>query len=420
MSLTSALPGPAAAAPPRRLSHGAARFEGFRRKLLFLMMVGGAFVFAEPSPYEIGAALAIGAFAITGALTLQRVHLPLVFTLVIYCMGLTIAAIPVLGALKVAPWVAVSWYLAITMVFFAMIAAENAEARMAIIVKGWTLAAIIAALAGIAGYFRLFPGAFDLFTLYGRAKGTFNDPNVFGPFLIFPMLMAIQVFFRGSGRDMVKAGAILAITMLGLLLSFSRGAWVHFGLSAGLMIALLFLVARTKHERARIIIVCAAGLVLLAGLIVVALSFDKVAELMRERANFNQSYDNGPMGRFGRHVYGWQMALDLPNGIGPLQFSRFFPEDAHNVYLNSFMSGGWTAGIAYHVLVGLTLVVGLVASLRFNPTQPVAIALFASFSGLAFEGKIIDTDHWRHFWVLGGLLWGLCVAERVAVRRETN
>ncbi len=46
------------------------------------------------------------------------------------------------------------------------------------------LAALIAAVCGIAGYFRLFPRAFDLFTLYGRAKGTFNDPNVFGPFLI--------------------------------------------------------------------------------------------------------------------------------------------------------------------------------------------------------------------------------------------
>jgi hypothetical protein len=420
LSLAPAFAGTAAAAAPRRLSHAGERFEGARRKFLFLMMVGGAFVFAEPSPYEIGAAVTIGAFFVTGALTLNRAHLPLIFTLVAYCMGLTISAIPVFGSLKVVPWVAVSWYLAITMVFFAMMATEHTEARLKVVVNGWTLAALIASFAGIAGYFRLFPGAFDLFTLYGRAKGTFNDPNVFGPFLIFPMLMAIQAFFRGTGRDMAKASLVLAVTLVAILLSFSRGAWIHFGLSAVLMVGLLFLTARSSHERARIVIVCAAGLVILAGLVVVALSFDKIAELMRERANFNQSYDNGPMGRFGRHVYGWQMALDLPNGIGPLQFSRYFPEDAHNVYLNSFMSGGWTAGIAYHVLVGLTLVVGLVASLTRAPAQPVAIALFACFSGLAFEGKIIDTEHWRHFWVLGGLLWGLCVAGRVAKRRETH
>lgn len=393
--------------------------ERLRLRLLYVMLVGGAFVFAEPSPYEVGALLAIGTFAITGGIAIRAGMMPLVFTLIVYCLGLTSSAIPVLSATKVAPWIAVSWYLAVTMIFFTVVAAENTQERMAVVVRAWTLAALIAAIAGIAGYFRAFPGAFDLFTLYGRAKGTFNDPNVFGPFLIFPMLMAIQAFFRGSGAAMARAGAVLGVLFIAILLSFSRGAWIHFVMSAAIMTALLFLTARTASERARILLVVVAGLVLLAVAIAVLLSIDKVAELMKERANFNQSYDNGPMGRFGRHAYGWQMALDRPLGIGPLQFSQYFPEDAHNVYLNSFMSGGWTAGIAYHVLVGLTLFVGLMASLRQTPWQPVCIAVFATFCGLAFEGKIIDTDHWRHFWVLGGLLWGLALADRVAARRET-
>lgn len=411
MSLSAAAP-----APPSGLTIGT---ERLRLALLFLMMVGGAFVFAEPSPYEIGALLAVAGFAATGAIRLRPAHLPLIFILILYCLGLTVSAIPVFGATKVVPWVAVSWYLAVTMVFFAVIATENTGARLAVILRGWTIAALIATVAGLAGYFRLLPGAFDLFTLYGRAKGTFNDPNVFSPFLVLPMLMAMQAFYRGTLRQAVPAAAILAVLMLGLLLSFSRGAWIHFVLSAAIMTGLLFLTARSATERARIVLVVLAGLAVLALLIGLALSIDRIADLMRERASLNQSYDAGPMGRFGRHAYGWQMALERPLGIGPLQFHRFLPEDPHNVYLNSFMAGGWLSGILYLVLVGVTLFLGAAASLQRAPWQPVTIAVFATFAGLAFEGQIIDTDHWRHFWVLAGLLWGLALANRVAVRTET-
>jgi hypothetical protein len=411
--LTLALPAPRAGG----VLHGG---EPFRLAALWLMMVGGAFVFAEPSPYEIGALGAIAAFALTGGLRLRAAHGPLLIVLVVYCLGLTISAIPVLGAPQVAPWVAVSWYLAVTMVFFAIVAVDNTEARMRVIIRAWTLAALIAAVAGIAGYFRVFPGAFDLFTLYGRAKGTFNDPNVFGPFLILPMLVAMQAFLSATSQSLIRAGAVFAVLLVALLLSFSRGAWIHFALSAVVMTGLMVLTAETAAQRFRILLVVAAGFVLLIAFVGVLLSIDKVAELMRERASLNQSYDSGPMGRFGRHAYGWQMALDEPLGIGPLQFTRFFPEAPHNVYLNSFMAGGWTGGIAYIVLVASTLLVGLVAALGRTPWQPFTIAVFATFCGLAFEGQIIDSDHWRHFWVLAGLLWGLAITKRVAAARETS
>ena len=48
-------------------------------------------------------------------------------------------------------------------------------------------AAVLSALLGTLGYLGSCPGA-DLFTRYGRAKALFNDPNVFGPFLILPAM----------------------------------------------------------------------------------------------------------------------------------------------------------------------------------------------------------------------------------------
>ena len=104
------------------------------------------------------------------------------------------------------------------------------------------------------------------------------------------------------------------------------------------------------------------------------------------------------------------LALDNPFGIGPLQFIRYFPEDAHNVYLNSFMAGGWIAGISYLLLVALTLFVGFKAVRADTPWRPVMLAVFAAFVGVVIEGAIIDTDHWRHFWLLLGTLWGGAIA----------
>ena len=81
-------------------------------------------------------------------------------------------------------------------------------------------------------------------------------------------------------------------------------------------------------------------------MIVAILSLPQVNGLFEERASLVQSYDSGRFGRFGRHILGAQLALDQPFGIGPLQFSKYFPEDPHNSFLDSFMAGGWLSGAA--------------------------------------------------------------------------
>ena len=52
--------------------------------------------------------------------------------------------------------------------------------------------ATVISLAGIAGYFSAFPHAHELFATFDRALGAFKDPNVFGPFLIWPALIVIE------------------------------------------------------------------------------------------------------------------------------------------------------------------------------------------------------------------------------------
>src|SRR5262249_40106240 len=124
-----------------------------------------------------------------------------------------------------------------------------------------------------------------------------------------------------------------------------------------------------------------------------------------------QHYDTGEQGRFGRHLLGALMILDYPLGIGPLQFSKYLPEDPHNSFLDAFMAGGWLGGVTWLVLMLLTLVVGLRYALRATPWQMTYIAIFATYVGAFGESYIIDVQHWRHYYLILGLLWGLMAVQ---------
>ncbi|MGC1350946.1 MAG: O-antigen ligase domain-containing protein, partial [Xanthobacteraceae bacterium] len=73
--------------------------------------------------------------------------------------------------------------------------------------------------------------------------------------------------------------------------------------------------------------------------------------------------------------------------------------------------------MAYFTLVMVTLVIGLRSALIAAPWQAYLIAAYAAFVGEAFEGFIVDTDHWRHFFLLLGLVWGLTAASLNLRRR---
>jgi hypothetical protein len=396
--------GPAPPALPVRIS-----VERLRSGLLWLTGVSGAFVFIEPSPYEYASLLTIFVFAATG-LALRAGIMPLALLFVLYNVGFSLAVIPVFDAPKTMLWVLTSWYLAATDVFFAALIAEDPR-RLAPIVRGTMAAAALAALAALVGYSQIVPALSDLFLRYGRARGTFNDPNVLGAFLIFPMLIAMGRIFAG-GRGTLGACALVALFASAVLLSFSRGAWGQTAFAALLMMVLSFLTSRSGAARLRILLIVGVGVALLAGLIVALLSFDSVAALFAQRAAFEQGYDVGQFGRFGRHVLGMELALDQPLGLGPLQFRNFFFEDPHNAFLNAFMSGGWLSGLAYLALMLLTLALGLRFAFAATPWQGTYLAVYCAFAGTFAESLIIDSEHWRHFYLVTGALWGLMLASQ--------
>lgn len=400
---------PAAVDSWLRSSTQAPGVAALQRALLWAVGAGGAIVYIEPSPYEFATLAAMVVFFATG-LRMRLAFVPLLMLLFLINIGYTICAIHLMDKTPIVNWIMTSWYMAVTVIFFALVFSEDTEARLDLMRRGLIVGAVVASVAGVAGYFHLVPGEHDVLTLYGRARGTFKDPNVLSAFLILPALFVLQSVVSDRFGKAVRSAIALGIISLALLLAFSRAAWGQFVLTSAAMLVLMFLTSPSRKQRSRLVVTAAIAAAAIALLLAILLSLDSVESLFKERASFDQSYDEGRFGRFGRHILGFQMALDLPLGIGPLQFTRFFPEDTHNSYLNAFMSGGWISGICYPVLIFITVILGFRYIFVRVPWQRAYLAVFTAFLGTVGESFVIDTDHWRHFWLMLGMMWGMFAA----------
>src|SRR5437868_6628047 len=138
---TSAHVPQAATAPPGVLA--------LQRAAVWLVGASGAIVFIEPSPYEVMTLTAAAIFVATG-LRLRLLFMPLILLLVSLNAGYSIAAVPLLEDSLIASWIATSWYMAFTVVFFAMVVAEDTAARLDMLRHGLVTGAVIAALAAVA------------------------------------------------------------------------------------------------------------------------------------------------------------------------------------------------------------------------------------------------------------------------------
>ncbi|MBY0612605.1 MAG: O-antigen ligase domain-containing protein [Beijerinckiaceae bacterium] len=379
---------------PRKLQNG----------LLWLLIFSSFFVFFEPAPYEIVFVLTAIAFALT-EFRIARSAALLIVPLMLYNLGGAFALFPFIMEKEPVFYIGITFYMSVTAVFFAGVFLTDTKRRFEIVSQAWTLAAVIASTCGMMGYFDV-AGSAEIFTLYGRATGTFKDPNVLGPFLCGPAILLTEGFFTGRLKRPVLSLAALLIILGGIFFSFSRGAWGVTILSAALCGVLVILTTHSPRIRLRVILVGCAGLALIAMLLAVILSVDSIREFFFERFVLLQEYDEGPRGRFGKLANAISLLLERPNGIGPLHFTDFFPEAPHNAYVNAFSSYGWLGGLAYIAFIAATFRMGWTAVWKRTPWQSYYIAIW-SFTFIQYiQGLQIDTDHWRHLWMVVGATWG--------------
>ena len=264
-------------------------------------------------------------------------------------------------------------------------------------IKVYIVSCVIASILGTIGFVL----QNDALTWDGRARGLIDDPNMYGSFLIPAVMFCAYFLFRPGRSTLLLLGA-LAIILLGIVLSFSRIAQV-----ATLFCLTSYFVFQNRRRPERLLLLVggflAVGIILVA---VVSFAPSEFSEKFLDRLTFAKSYDVGETGRYTRYMLVLPMILQNPIGVGVLQLEEVFPEPIHNIWLSSFVNYGWLAGFTWIVLgVGSVVVSGG----NYRRTEDdIVIVLLMSLIGIIMCSSLHEGEHWRHLWLMFGMVWGFC------------
>lgn len=376
--------------------------------LVWLTMLSSGMVKIEPAPYDILMLVVLACFAL-GGMRFSREMMPILVLLGLFmifsAIGASQATIDISFAKR---YILITLYLMLTVPTLISLVINYKMPMMKAIWSGYTASALISSALGVIGYFDLLPGAFETLTHSQRASGFFKDTNVFGPFVVPPILYYTYLVLTGHlSKRTIWHLLIILICTFACLLSFSRGAWGVLAVGFFLIFAQAFIFAPSSHARQRLVLFAIAGLIILMITLIAALQIPKVKELFVDRAVITKSYDTAPEGRFGTQARALKLGLENPFGLGAGEFgARYSLYDPHNAYIKAITTAGWPGFLFYTSAVLMTIWVGARMLNRRSEYLIFLVPAWASFTGIALESLIIDTGHWRQFYWLMGMVWG--------------
>jgi len=363
------------------------------------------YVLTEPAPYDVLMFIVAVAFFAFGLKIPLQASVP-VFLVGMIVVGNLISIVAANEPLKSVPYFAVTLYLWLTSLFIACVVYNDPLRSLRFIWFGYTSAAIISAAFAYLGYFHIItmPELLE----NERARGFFEDPNVFAPFL-YPVIFFLIVSLETPG-NLAKVFKLLGILFISgaLFISFSRSAWISLILGFFILLNLRLFAYRSERLIYGLISLSLIIMLLGGGLIAWMMSQENIGLLFEKRAALFQSYDIAQeTGRFSiqKRVIG--ASLWHPFGLGPDNNKFLFERAPHNNYLYILLENGWLSLACFLSFILLTITKGF--SVCFSPSrvQPYFAAAFTALIVTLAQSLVIDSIHWRHFYVLVGLVWGV-------------
>ncbi len=356
-------------------------------------------VFVEPSPPDAVLSIVVAVAIVTGRFTLRRVPLPILALLGFFLVLNFVSAVFATQPSRAAIYVLITIYLCAFSIWLTGFVDSAHRARL--IVVPLVAGAVATAAIGVAVLFVRFPGSGLLdFSDGYRARGFFKDPNVFGPFCVFPALLVVSELLEPRllrARRTLKL-TLLIVLALGVLFAYSRAAWLNAAVAAVTMIVAYSLRRGGSRNAAAILIT----LVVLAGVGSITLAATGSDQFLSERAHL-QRYDTD---RFSAQERGLELAQTYPLGIGPGQFEGTVGIASHNTYVRVLAEQG-ALGLVV-VLAVLLATLGLAARnvvLGRDTFGIASVPLLAGWCGILANSQFVDTLHWRHAWLVAGLIW---------------
>ncbi|MGH8602697.1 MAG: O-antigen ligase family protein, partial [Gammaproteobacteria bacterium] len=234
--------------------------------------------------------------------------------------------------------------------------------------------------------------------------------NVFGPYLVPVALFAFAKMTVESGLKPLVMGALFLWFVFGILIGFSRGSWLNLGVSFGVAIALLGF-ERKPAQYLRFVAVAGFLPLVVALMVILAVSTNMggIGEMFQVRAKAQQSYD---VERFATQRAILEHALLDPIGIGPggAVHEGVFGIAPHNLFLHVLTESGWFGAVAFYAFLAMTLWRAFNFCMQPTAIQNTYIIVFACTVGTLTQSLFIDSTHWRHMYLLFGMLWGPVLA----------
>jgi O-antigen ligase len=367
---------------------------------------------AEPAPVDAVLAIVIAVAAVTNRLELRRVPLSMLGLLAGFIALNLLASMEAIESNTAARYMAVTVYCIAIGVWICTYV--DAERRARLVIKAYIASAVGIAVVSTVALFVRYPfSEFLLSEDLARARGFFKDANVYGPYLIPAALILAQESLRPRLLRLNRPTQIFCFVFLaaGILFSYSRGAWLNLVIAIVVM-TLTISLRRGGSRRAFMLLV----VILLAIVgIVWAVSSTGSLGFLEERARL-QSYDTE---RFGAQAAGIRLAEEHPIGIGPGQFELVQPLSAHSTYVRALAEEGILGAAALlGVMFGTLLLAARNAVLGRDTFGIGSGPLLAAWCGMLVNSFVIDTLHWRHLWLLAGLIWAGTHAQ--GVRRQLS
>lgn len=354
-------------------------------------------VFVEPAPPDLVFGIAIAVAIVTGSFHLRRVPPTVVVLLGAFLVLNLLSTVAAIDAARATLFFVITVYLVVFSVW--LTSWVDTERRSRLILRALIAGAVASAVVGSVAPFLPFAAADDWHN-DGRAKAFFEDPNVFGPFLVLPALILIEELLdprllRSSRTTKLALFFVLAI---GILFAYSRAAWLNAAVGALAMLA-VFALRRGGGRKAFVLLgTIVASMALLAGTVAVSGS----ADFLEQRARI-QIYDQE---RFAGQESGLELVSSHPFGIGPGQFEDVVGIAAHSTYIRALGEQGVLGLLTVVTLFIVTLLLAARNAVLGRGTYGIgSAALFAAWCGILANSAFVDTLHWRHLWLLAALIW---------------
>jgi O-antigen ligase len=116
-----------------------------------------------------------------------------------------------------------------------------------------------------------------------------------------------------------------------------------------------------------------------------------------------QTYDTQ---RFSGQRAALAPAEEYPLGAGPGQFESIAGISAHSIYARAIGEEGILGVVTLLAFLGTTFLMAARNAVAGRDTYGIgSAALFGAWCGLLANSAFVDTLHWRHLWILAGLIW---------------